>query len=43
MKEMKKPRTEDEIAIVRIVAEKEEELEEEENLIELRVTKEIVP
>ena len=40
-KEMRKPRIDKEIAIVRIVAEKEEE--EEEDLIELRATKEIVP
>ena len=40
-KEMRKPRTDKEIAIVRIVAEKEEE--KEEDLIKLRATKEIVP
>ena len=41
MKEMRKPRTDEEIAIERIVAEKEEE--KEEDLIELRVTEEMVP
>ena len=40
-KEMRKPRIDKEIAIVRIVAEKEEE--KEEDLIKLRATKEIVP
>ena len=35
--------TEEEIAIARIVVEKEEELNEEEDLIELRTTEEMVP
>ena len=41
-KEMRKPRTDEEIAIVRIVAEKEEELDEE-DMIVVRKTEEIVP
>ena len=41
MKEIRKPRTDEKIAIERIVAEKEEE--KEEDLIELRVTEEMVP
>ena len=41
MKEIRKPRTDEKIAIARIVAEKEEE--KEEDLIELRVTEEMVP
>jgi len=40
---MRKPRTDEEIAIVRIVVEKEEELDEKENWVDLRVTEEMVP
>jgi len=40
---MRKPRTDEEITIARIVAEKEKELEEEEDFIELRMTEEMVP
>ena len=35
--------TEEEITIARIVAKREEELDEEEDLIELRATEEMVP
>jgi len=42
-KEIRKPRIDEEIAIARMVAEKEEELEEEKDLIELRATDEMVP
>ena len=42
-KKMRRPMTEKEIAIARIVAEREEELNVEEDLIELRVTEEMVP
>ena len=35
---MRKPMIEEEIAITRIVVEKEEELDKEENLIKLRMT-----
>jgi len=41
--EVRRPMTDEEIAIVRIVAEKEEELEKEEKIIDLRATKEMVP
>ena len=40
---MRKPRTDEEITIARIVAETEKELEEEEDFIELRTTEEMVP
>ena len=39
---MRRPTTEEEMAIARIVAEREEELDEEEDLIELRATEEMV-
>ena len=42
-KEIRKQTTDEEIAIARLVAEKEEELDEEGDLIELRTTEEIVP
>jgi len=41
--EVRRPMTDEEIAIVRIVAEKEEELEKEEEVIDLRATEEMVP
>jgi len=40
---MRRPMTEEEITIARIVAKREEELDEEEDLIELRATEEMVP
>ena len=40
---MRKPRTNEEIAIARIVAEKKKELDKKKNWIYLRVTEEIVP
>ena len=42
-KEIRKLMTEEEIAIARIVVEKEEELDEEKDLIELRAIEEMVP
>ena len=42
-KEMRRPMTDEEIAIARIVAEKEEELNEEEDEMVLRMTEEMVP
>ena len=42
-KEMRRSMINEEMAIVRIMAEKEEELEKEEDLIELRTTDEMVP
>jgi len=41
-KEIRKPRTDEEIAIARIVAEKEE-LDEKKNWVDLRATEEMVP
>ena len=41
--EFREPMTDKEIAIARIVEEKEEERDEEEDLIELRAVEEIVP
>jgi len=43
MKEMRKPRIDKEIVIARIVVEKEEELDEKENWVDLRATEEMVP
>ena len=41
--EKKEMRTDKEIAIARVIAEKEKELEEEEDMIDLRATEEMVP
>jgi len=41
--DFRRPTTEEEIAIARIVEEKEEERDEEEDLIELRTVEEMVP
>jgi len=40
---MRKLRTDEKIAIARTVAEKEEELDEEENWVDLRTTEEMIP
>jgi len=42
-KKMRRPTTDEEIVIARIVAEKEEKLDKEKDLIVLRTTEEMVP